>query len=158
MNKAAESTKSRLQAYLNACRELELQELRLDQKRAAVGDIKSPTLDAMPKAYSSSDPNARKVLELLRLEERVKDLKTFVRDEHEALELAIQRMRNAEQRMVLRMKYFDGMSWDEINFVFYGERIDFLTEESRYRQQLYDIHSRALVSLASVLARHATLH
>lgn len=144
------SIRSQLEAYRNDCRELELQLLRLDQKRQEVGDVKSPTLEAMPASVANSDPNARKALELMKLEERIGNLEAHLEAEHDDLERLIRRMKNPEQRMVLRMRYFDGMEWDDINFAYYGDRVDYLTEEKNYKHQLYDIHTRAITSLASV--------
>ena len=146
-----DSVRSRLEAYRSACREYDLQINRLEQKRQEVGDVKSPTFEALPTTVSSSDPNARKVLELMRLEERISSLREWIEDEHETLELYIQRMTNAEQRMVLRMRYFDGMEWPDITFVYYGDRVDYVTEEDSYKHRLYDIHTRAVTSLASTI-------
>lgn len=144
------SVRSQLEAYRSACRELDLQLQRLEQKRQELGDIKSPTLEAMPAGFNAGDPNARKVMELVKLEERIENLEAQIESEHNELEPLIQRMKNAEQRMVLRMRYFDGMEWDDITFAFYGDRIDYVTEEKSYRHQLYDTHTRAISSLAVV--------
>lgn len=147
----SDSVRARLEAYRNICREYDLQILRYEQKRQEIGDIKSPTFEALPSVTVSSDPNARKVVELMRLEERIVYLKEWIGEEHDALEKAIQRVRNPEQRMVLRMRYFDDMDWSDITFAYYGDRVDYVTEEDSYRHRLYDIHTKAITSLASVL-------
>ena len=154
MGITAGAMRKRLEAYVDTRNELEMQALRLDQKRQQVGDIKSPKYE--PTAAASSTPGnpvARDVIALERLEERVAELTAQERSEHEALELIISRVTNAQQRALLRMRYFDLMEWPDIAFSFYGDSIDYITEEREYVTKCYRLHTRAVSSMCSVQRR-----
>lgn len=154
MANGAASMRKRLEAYADMRKELGMQTLRLEQMRDTLGDIKSPQYKVGKTTGTPGDGVSRDVLALERLEERVASLAILEHDEHEALERMVGRLYNVEHRMLLRMRYFDAMDWDDIAFNFYGDRIDYLTEEHEYKRKLYRLHTRAVGALSCVQARY----
>lgn len=153
MGITAGAMRKRLEAYVNLRHELSMQAQRLDQKRQTVGDIKSPSYDPGKAPSTPGDAVAREVLALERLEERVAELAAQERSEHDDLERIIARVTNAQQRALLRLRYFDLMEWQDIAFSFFGDRVDFLTEEHDYVTKCYRLHTRAVSSMCSVQRR-----
>lgn len=143
------STRARLEAFREQRRELNMQTLRLRQMRDNIGDVKSPDLEAKPKVMSFGDATTRKVIALQELAEVVEDLTIRDHDEHEALEAIIKHVYRADQRFVLRMRYFDLLEWPDIAFALYGDRADYLTGEKEYINHLYRIHTKAIRSMTA---------
>ena len=42
------------------------------------------------------------------------------------------------------------MAWDEVTFAMYGDRTDYLEEESEYRHRVYKRHTEAVLSFAPI--------
>lgn len=153
MAETAVAMRKRLEAYIDLRRELKMQALRLDQMRQTVGDVKSPRYEPGKASATPGDAVARSVVALEALEERVAELADREAEEHDALERIICRVTNAQQRALLRLRYFDMMEWPEIAFSFYGDRIDYITEERDYVAKCYRLHTRAVSSMCTVRRR-----
>lgn len=153
MGITAGSMRKRLEAYVDLRRELKLQALRLDQMRQTVGDVRSPKYEPGKASSTPGDTVARQVVALEALEERVAELHEREQSEHADLERIISHVTNAQQRALLRMRYFDLMEWPDIAFSFYGDRVDYLTEEHDYVTKCYRLHTRAVSSMCAVRRR-----
>lgn len=116
-------------ALLTAVRAAE----KLDDARAA--GVKSQTLDGMPRAGGGNGLDEQ-VARIDALERR------FFRERETALEIAeriqdmIDSLENFEQKSVLRLRYLEGMTWDEIGTAVYMGR-----------STVIRIHGRALEEL-----------
>lgn len=153
MADTAGAMRKRLEAYVDLRRELKMQALRLDQMHQTVGDVRSPSYEPGKASSTPGDGVSRSVIALEALEERVAELAHRETEEHDDLERIISRVNNAQQRALLRMRYFDLMEWPEIAFSFYGDRIDYLTEEHDYVTKCYRLHTRAVSSMCAVRRR-----
>ena len=145
--------RQRLDAYVDLRKELRMQAMRLDQMRQTIGDIRSPKYEPGKASSGPDDGVARDVIALENLEHRVAELIGHEESEHDDLERMICRVTNAQQRALLRLRYFDLKDWADIAFAFFGDRADFLTEEHDYVAKCYRLHSRAVSSLVAVHRR-----
>lgn len=149
MDKATKSIRARLDAYLNMRRELAYQTMRLKNIYQSIDAIKSPTMESASH-NGVHDGVSLRVAEMMQLEEKIDDLRESCVAEQESLEKIISRIPSAEQRCLLRMRYFDAMRWSEITHAFFGDQIDYASKEDEYRRVLYVLHTRALRSMAHV--------
>lgn len=145
--------KLRLEGYSDMLAELKIQSERLRRKIEELGDIRGIDYSKGNVCAPPGNPVASEILAVERLAEEVDDIAEREHDEHEALERMVSRIGNVEQRAVIRMKYFDGMGWDDIASFFYGERADFETYRSDYIHILHKTHTRAVASMARMARR-----
>ena len=147
--------KDRLRRYSDLLDEIDMQERRLDQMRADMGGVRSPSCDGMPKGACDPDGVHRKAMVAMRLEDAIEAARLREEAERADLERMVARMPRAAERAVIRMRYFDRMDWDEVAFAMYGDSADYLEEEHEYRQRVYRRHTEAVLSLALVDAEEA---
>lgn len=150
MAKKTEAIKERLQAYTESRRDYEMQIERL-QRMAAASQYKSPSFEPMPGGGSpSKDKIADAICELIELENQLKDDKDALDEERRQIDALIRKMKKADERAIIRMKYFDGMGWTDIAHAIYHREEDFKQAVSAYQQKAYKLHGAALLSLAKI--------
>lgn len=149
--------KERLRRYADLLDEIDMQRLRLDMMRGDMGGLRSPSYDSQGSGSGQADPDGvhRKAARAIALEERIEADRLRAEAEHDELERMVSRVPHAMERAVLRMRYFDRMSWDEVAFSLYGDRADYLDMAFEYRQRVYKRHREAVLSLALVGAEEA---
>ena len=141
--------KERLEDYLAADRDIELQEQRLDRIEMKLKSIGSPSYSGMPKDPSPSQSRmADLVCQKIDLENEIKQMIAKQKKERTELEKIIKRLRHANERAVIRMRYFDGMRWNDVLDVLFGDRPDFFYKEESYERTMYNIHGSALANMA----------
>ncbi len=143
----------RLEAYVDLRHEIKMQTLRLENMTQSVGDVRSPSYEPGKAPSLPGDAVSRKVIALESLARRVSELVEMERTEHDELERMVSRIPNAQQRVVLRMRYFDLMEWRDIAFALYGDRVDYVSDEGGYVARCYRIHTRAVSSMCSTRHR-----
>lgn len=149
------SMKLRLEGYANMLKELRMQLARLERKVAALGEIGGLDYSRGMVAAPPGDPVANEIQAIEHLREAVAEIAVREEAEHAALERIIARMANAEQRAVIRMRYFDGLDWGDIADCFYGDRTDFDIYRGEYIHILQKIHTRAVAAMAASVLKTA---
>ena len=56
-----------------------------------------------------------------------------------------------EQRAVLRLRYIDLETWNDLTFALFGSKEDFTEREDAYLRRAYKIHGKALYELAQIV-------
>ena len=54
-----------------------------------------------------------------------------------------------DERMIIRLRYIDGLSWREISELLFSKRRDYYDEEEKYKKRVYRMHGNPLVKLAN---------
>lgn len=152
MTEKTRAIKMRLQEYADMRREYEIQLERLDRLRASV-DYKSPSFEQMPKGGGFKDKMVEHVARVEELEEAMgKDLKTM-QDERKYLDGLIKKLPKADERAVIRMKYFDCIGWMDITSALFWESLI-----TRPQQGLtYSALTSSTAPLLSPLQRYITV-
>ena len=153
MSRSTKSTQTRLKAYSDLRRELEMQSVRLVQMREQMGELRSPALGIMPPTFSDGDKVSRDIIRISELEQTVESLFASERAEHDELERIIKRMHNADQRFLIRSRYFDGMDWEQIAEMMYGDRADYTLNRRDYVVKLYHLHTKSIISMTAARCR-----
>lgn len=143
--------KRRLQRYQEDHRDFINQNERYVRLVSSMESAKVQQFDAMPGAGSpTTDKMADKIVLKLELEEDIKDDKEYLEKERKALEKLIKKMPKADDRAVIRMKYFDDMDWVDISKALYRKRKDYTRATHTYLNKTYKLHGSALLSLSDV--------
>lgn len=133
--------KAYLRSYQPALKYLELCTRRLDEARE-VG-IRSPKMDGMPRAGSGGEIEMQ-VDRILAAERRLNRARDEAMAILEGIEDMIESLENFDQKRILRLRYIDGLTWDEV-------AMDSGFSERSVRR----IHGRALEELRR---RHEDIH
>jgi len=63
------------------------------------------------------------------------------------LEEGVQLLEEPNERQVIRMRYFDGLTWLEICEALFGKKKDYSERAETYERRTYKIHGTALVHI-----------
>ena len=133
--------KAYLRSYQPALKYWELCTRRLDEARE-VG-IRSPKMDGMPRSGSGGGIEMQ-VDRILAAERRLNRARDEAMAILEGIEDMIESLENFDQKRILRLRYIDGLTWDEV-------AMDSGFSERSVRR----IHGRALEELRR---RHEDIH
>ena len=147
-----EKIKKRLGKYTDLLQEIDNQKKRLDIMEETYGTPAGPNLSGMPKPKGSvSDPTGGAVSKKLDLEEKIKEKEAEERASREYIEQIIEQLEVANERAVVRLRYFDRMEWPDVTFLLFGDRADYIDKMDIYQNRTYKIHGRALWRMAEIL-------
>lgn len=107
------TTKEWLKQYIPLSREVMQLEKRLEEMESTLYYPKSPNWDGMPRASGTSDPTGR----IVQQKEAVLELYTKKRKTLTAMLMEIEdamKVLTPTERMLVRYRYMDGMTWEEI--------------------------------------------
>lgn len=147
-----DAVKYRLIEYRERAKDIESQTERLDRLEMKIRSIGSPTLSDMPKSPSPpQDRTTALIADKIDLENDIRDQIAEQRREKEAIECILRKLRHSEERAVIRMRYFDGASWNDVVDMLFGGKDDFLGKEDTYLRRTHKIHGSALLNMAIII-------
>ncbi|MBQ9229066.1 MAG: DUF1492 domain-containing protein [Paludibacteraceae bacterium] len=148
---STKAIKNRFRAYADLLREIDNQKERLDRHVASMGPA-SPNVTGMPHAKGGHHSKVeRDVEKKIELEEQIAELVAEEREERKTLEHTIRRIKNPDERAVLRMRYFDREEWQDITHSLFRKAKDYKRNFTNYQRKTYKIHGAALVSFSEAL-------
>ena len=130
-DKQTAAIKQRLKSYTALLREIENEEERADMLNSETpGEITGKRRE-----------RTRKSLEALHTKEDA---------ENSALE-SLLNSATPDERAVIRMRYFDLASWDNIINAIFGAETDFIENAENYKARTFRLHGQALLKMAKAL-------
>ena len=150
MSDAVRHIKIRLILYRDRDREIENQIERLEVMENKMYSVRSPVFSDMPKASSVSGD---RMIELIarkdELERKVKGLIERQDVERKWIQGMLERVRDADERAVIEMRYLDGESWRSISKMLFGRFPDYSEKEDSFLRRTTKLHGRALATIAN---------
>ncbi len=147
-----DAVKHRLVEYRERERDIENQLERLDRIELRLKSIGSPALSDIPKSPSASqDKTADIIAQKIDLENEIKMAVAEQRQERNAIESILKKLKHSDERAVIRMRYFDGASWEDVVGMLFGGKEDFLRKEDTYLRRTHKIHGSALMNMAIII-------
>ena len=144
-----EAVKNRLIEYREREKDIDNQIERhelLSQKMISIG---SPTLSNAPKGVSTShDKIANMVAMKMELEESIHEDVRKQSEERQDIENILKHLKKSDEKAVIRMRYLDGVSWNDVVDMIFGGKEDFLGKEDTYLRRVHKIHGSALLNMA----------
>ena len=152
-NRERESMKLRLLNYIDLNREIDNQIERLERMHDRAQSPSGPNLSGMQKSSNAvSDRMADAVTKMLTLEEEIGDLIEKRDNEQKGIEALVKKLKKADEKAVIRMRYLDIEDWDDVQFMLFGSREDYNEKYENYKQRMFRLHSSAITHL-SILQR-----
>lgn len=147
-----DAVKYRLIEYREREKDIDSQTERLDRLEVKIRSVGSPTLSDMPKSPSPpQDRTTALIADKIDLENDIRQAIAEQRKEKEAIETILRKLRHSEERAVIRMRYFDGASWNDVVDMLFGGKDDFLGKEDTYLRRTHKIHGSALLNMAIII-------
>ena len=141
-------TKERLKRYIRIRQEVENQLDRLERMELTLYSPSSSNMDGMPRSGSAAvDRMAIAVSRKIELEEIIKTGLVKECKEIKELEEGVQLLEEPNERQVIRLRYFDGLTWLEICEALFGKKKDYSERAETYERRTYKIHGTALVHI-----------
>ena len=152
MSKPINDIKQRLRSYRDKLtKDLKNQQLRLDRIEMKMTSIGSPSLSDMPRSSSGPfDRTSYWVAQKVDLESEVVSLQNELIEEWKDIELIIKKLKNSEEKAVIRMRYHDGMEWNDVTDTMFGDKDDYLDKVDTYQRRVFRLHGQALVNMSAI--------
>ena len=152
MSKPINDIKQRLRSYRDKLtKDLKNQQLRLDRTEMRLTSIGSPSLSDMPRSSSGPfDRTSYLVAQKVDLESEVVSLQNELIEEWKDIELIIKKLKNSEEKAVIRMRYHDGMDWNDVADTMFGDKDDYLDKVDTYQRRVFRLHGQALVNMSAI--------
>ena len=142
--------KQQLKDYKRLRKEIECEQERLEMIEVKILGISSKNSDGMPRSSSSEyDKMATQIAYKTDIENNLAQLLQKEKSKRMEIEKEIvERLEYPDERMLIRLRYIDGLSWREISELLFSKRRDYYEDEEKYKRRLYRIHGNALVKMA----------
>ncbi len=128
---------------------------RLEALRSRLKSPGSPTLSGMPHGGGyEGDQIGRMLGQIERLEEIAQEQLEKSRLLYAEINNTIDQITGRKWpglRVVLKMRYLDGFSWEEINKILWGKKPDFDDRTESYMRRAFRLYSEALAAIIPVL-------
>lgn len=144
--------KKLLNDYLEDENEIEKQNERLERINTKLYTVGSPELSTMPKSPTPCEDNVTDLIAKKEvLASKIKELVRKHEEDRRYIEVMIWKLKSSDERAIIQMRYLDKENWQDINFIFFGGKNDYLEKESSYLRRIYYIHGDALCNLQRIM-------
>lgn len=151
-----QAVKSWLVEYLDNEREIDNQIERIEHLTTKMVGLGAQVISDMPKAHgASTDRMADMLSQKDELEQSVLAAIESQSRTRKKIEELLHKIRNPDERAVIRMRYMDRSSWTEVRDMMFGSKDDFDEKEETYLRRTYRIHGSALVDIAKLLEQES---
>lgn len=147
-----EAVKARLYEYRDIAKEIDSQSERLERLKAKMYGVGAQAITDMPRTPSPDfDRTAGLIQQKEELEREIREAVERQRSEREYLEDVVKHLRRSEERTVIRVRYFDCASWNDVVDLMFGDSPDLLEKEDSYLRRVYKLHGQALYGMAKYI-------
>lgn len=146
---AVQAVKDRLMDYREREREIDNQIERIENMEAKLTGLHSPEITDMPRAQNpAQDRIGSMVVKKREMEMRVLELINIQNEEREWIKGLVRRLKRADERACIEMRYIDAESWSKVTRMLFGNREDYQDRRDSYLRRTTKIHGRALQQMA----------
>ena len=150
LSAGAESVKSFLEAYRDENERIIDQRERIERLTNRYESVGVANLSAMPRGSGGGDRLTGYLISKESLVNRLRDdVKRHI-EVKRAIEDAVGKLPDEQDREVILARYIDGSTWSDVLHRVYGRREDFAERMESYQRQMYRVHVRALEKLAKI--------
>ena len=141
--------KQRLQNFKETSRDLEMQLDRLQMYIESIESPGSPTISDMPKSPSPDvDKFTVKIAKKIDLENCIRSTVAVLEDEKSYFETVLSHIRKADEKAVIRFRYFDSLNWNKIAEIMFGSNSLYDEKQDTYLRRVHKLHGSALLNMA----------
>lgn len=147
--KKTEWVKEKLKEYGEVKKEYDLQLMRYMEKKEKLYEPKTPSSGDGGTGTREGEHLSDALSELQEMEEEILKLKEVKREKRMTVQELIEKLPKAEERSIMRLRYFDGKSWDDIAKTMYNEC------DETFIRKLHRAHGRAIGYLTDLHQQQA---
>lgn len=137
-----------LDDYVIAEEDIDREIERLEYLTSKMTGISAQVMNGMPRSSSmSTDRMADMLGRKEELEASIREAVERQAQKRKEIESIVRRLKNTEERQVIRMRYLDRTEWDEVLEIMFGGKSDFNDRFETYRRRMYRVHGTALVNM-----------
>lgn len=112
---------------------------------------KSPSnIDGMPHVHSGGNATLDSVIRDYDAETYIDKLETLVNKEQRQIEEVLKKIVKANQKYVIRLKYYHCMDWDDIADQMYADIRGYCNNLEKYKKKAIRVHGLALQNILKV--------
>ncbi len=154
-----EDRKGRVAALKDRLSRYRQMELEIDLQLERLARFEAKYLTAEPKELTGMPPGGNPPGDKLgtyvarkeELENSIRHAVEKQRKEKQYLEGCIGYLRSAREKAILRMRYFDSCSWNDVLEAVYGKAADFDERQESYLRLLHKTHNTALENMVGIM-------
>lgn len=141
--------KRRLNQHRKKAMECEFIRKELEYIEEQYGNVKAVDYGGLPlgKGGGRSSPTERIVLRKIELENKLKSREVELEDDWREIESLMFFLEPTES-LIIRLRYLYAVGWNEVCEKIYGKREDYAEEQESYKNRVFLMHGRALISLS----------
>lgn len=141
-----------LDEYVSAEEDIDREIERLEYLTARMTSIGSQVITGMPRSTNAStDRMADKLGQKEELEASIRAAVSEQAKKRKQIEAVIRKLKNTEERAVIRLRYLDRTDWNDIQEVMFGMKPDFNDRYDTYKRRMYRVRGTALVNMGKIL-------
>ena len=148
-----------LKAWLHRYQELQTDAGRLfdrvDELRGRIESARTSTLDGMPHSQTrDGDKTGALLAQLEEIEGEARAAQEAAAAYRREIRAAIRQIigpRWADRREVLRLRYLDGLRWEDVSEKLFGDEADYWDRPEAFLRRVYKIHGAALEELSKIV-------
>ena len=144
--------KKRLKRYRDKDREIDCQIERLERMISKMAGLGSPVITDMPRSpVSSIDRMSIMLSQKDELDAEIRRDSEEQSREWNEIEKILRKLKCAEERSVIRIRYHDGEGWNTVSEMMFGGRRDYLEKEGTYLRRVHKLHGSALLNMTALI-------
>ena len=141
-----------LDEYVSAEKDIDREIERLEYLTAKMTSISAQVMTGMPRATNAStDRMADKLGQKEELEASIRAAVSEQAKKRKQIEAVIRKLKNTEERAVIRLRYLDRTDWGDVLEVMFGMKPDFNDRYDTYKRRMYRVRGTALVNMGKIL-------
>lgn len=147
-----DAAREMLDDYVIAEEDIDREIERLEYLTSKMTGISAQVMNGMPRSSSmSTDRMADMLGRKEELEASIREAVERQAQKRKKIESIVRRLKNTEERQVIRMRYLDRTEWDEVLEIMFGSKPDFEDRFETYRRRMYRVHGTALVNMEKIM-------
>lgn len=147
-----DAAREMLDDYVIAEEDIDREIERLEYLTSKMTGISAQVMNGMPRSSSmSTDRMADMLGRKEELEASIREAVERQAQKRKKIESIVRRLKNTEERQVIRMRYLDRTDWDEVLEIMFGSKPDFEDRFETYRRRMYRVHGTALVNMEKIM-------
>lgn len=109
---------------------------------------KSPAnIDGMPHVQSGGNATIDSVIRDYDSETYIDKLESLVNEEKRQIEEVLNKLKKADQKYIIRLKYYHCLEWEDITDQMYGNVKGYTNHFEKYKEKCYRLHGQALQNM-----------
>lgn len=112
---------------------------------------KSPSnIDGMPHCPSTGNAIENSIVKKNDAETYIDKMQALVNTEECQIEEVLSKLTKANQKYIIRLRYFQCFDWDEITYIVYGDKKGYFGSQDKYKAKCMKVHGLALQNMIRI--------